>query len=304
MLGQSAYGFIADDAYKLDYPAVYANDTEDASVMVMRLNAKSQDGAPVTTRLVAFNCDTCILVVAMMFPEQPAVPLTNLAVRRVDESLEAQRAMAGAEATASNTQQETSRQVSRASGIFVTRATQPKACFVLECLDAGPEIITPEGLVTKPIGPSIVFVTNSVGRLLDAEGDELIGTPFLRLVAPESLLRASKFIDDLARTDQIVFSSFYLLQTPRLHEDGNQEETAPGRRVEVEVVGAQSDDGVVFLCRRIRVCASPGVAGMPLDAIAIDEEDDAERDGYLSLNEIISSEPETSDCPSRWSSLV
>ncbi|ORX74042.1 hypothetical protein DL89DRAFT_289700 [Linderina pennispora] len=274
MLGQSAYVFIADDAYKLDYPAVYSNDT--ASVLVMRLNAKAQDGASVATRLVAFNCDTCILAVAVMFPEQPAEPLPHLAVRQIDALHETQRAMAAAEAVSQQ-------------GIYVTQATQPKACFVLEC--PSDQAMAP-GLVATPIGPSIVFVTNSVDRLLLVDGDELIGTPFLRLVAPESMVTASKFIDDLGRTDEIVFASFFLMLQP-----ASGDELPNDRRVEVEVVGAQSDDGVVFLCRRIRVCAEPG---MPSE-VCVDEDIE---DGYLSLAEIISSEPETSDCPSQWTSLA
>ncbi|KAI8323647.1 hypothetical protein GQ54DRAFT_257864 [Martensiomyces pterosporus] len=318
MVGHSAVNFIADDWYAQDYPEAYQEDDDETSVTVMNLNAKRNGGDPIATRLVAFNCETCILIVAIMFPEQPYTPLSTLGVRRLDHALEQQ-------SQPPSRNEGPGAQVARpprTQSVFVTRAPQPKACFVLERISSqqvhASEDESNSHLVTKPNGPQIVFVTNSINRILNLDGDELINTPFLRLLAPESLVKASQFLDELSRSDGIVFALLYFLRTPfsgSMDEDGDGGENGPtsggsshaptSDRVEVELVGAQSDDGAVLLCRKVTVCppAGPG-RGLRGGRIPAGGDDDGGCDGYLSLSEILSSDPETSDCPSLWSNIM
>ncbi|KAJ2445731.1 hypothetical protein GGF42_005897 [Coemansia sp. RSA 2424] len=136
----------------------------------------------------------------------------------------------------------------------------------------------------------IVLVTNSISRLVEVDGDDLINTPLLRLVAPESLARTAQFLEDLPLTD----GRGQLFADPSRLQGG-------GSRVEVEMAGAHSDDGAVLLCRRVRVCSQGDVA-MALEANTKRRDKVPESDGgYLSLSDLLSSDLETSDCLSTWS---
>ncbi|KAJ2468735.1 hypothetical protein GGI02_003614 [Coemansia sp. RSA 2322] len=282
MVGSSAYGFITDDPYLQSYPSMYCGDADETSVTIMNVNAMHSGGAPVATRLVAFSCDTCILVVAMMFPDMPCVAPPTLNIQR----------MQGPEAAGDSR--------GRIS-VHVTQAPHPRACLVVEhvSLTSSELAVFPgseqAGIVSKPNGPHIVFVTNSISRVVRADGDELINTPFLQLVAPESLSRAAQFLQELATNEGVMFSTLLLLENPL----ADPLEAVAGNRVEVEIVGAHSDDGAVLLCRRVRV-RSPAEAAADFDRRLTSRV--PESDGYLSLSDLLSSDLETSDCPSTWAS--
>ncbi|KAJ2741601.1 hypothetical protein GGI20_005073 [Coemansia sp. BCRC 34301] len=294
MIGSSAYGFITDDEYAQSYPTAYCGDADETSVTVMNINATHSGGDLIATRLVVFSCDTCFLVVAMMFPGSPSVALPTLDIHRMQRG--------GAEPAVPAQQQQ-----SRQSSVHITRAPHPRACMVVEnASPLGLPVTTASlehsSLVTKPIGPHIVFVTNSISRIIEADGDELIDTPLLRLVAPESLAKTAQFLEDLALTDGVVFSSLFLLERPFVE---SPLWSGSGNRVEVELVGARSDDGAVLLCRRVRTCSS-SEAAMALATRTrhqgrVPGSDD---DGYLSLSDLLSSDLETSDCPSMWATTA
>ncbi|KAJ2327094.1 deubiquitinating enzyme, partial [Coemansia sp. RSA 2681] len=68
---------------------------------------------------------------------------------------------------------------------------------------------------------------------VEVDRDELINTPLLQLVAPESLARTAQFLEGLALTDE--HGIFPFADPSRLQGGGS--------RVEVEMAGAHSDDG-------------------------------------------------------------
>ncbi|KAJ1820783.1 hypothetical protein LPJ56_003365, partial [Coemansia sp. RSA 2599] len=270
MIGQSAYMFMTDDSYAQSYPNMYCGDIDETSVAVMYINVKRDSGELIASRIFIFSCDTCNIIIAVMCPGRVRAnpPTVNLHRPPVAPG-------------------------SRLDG--ASREMHLRSCMVLETSRSG-DIVLPggqqSGMTTSPGGPKIVFVTNSISRLLDTDGDELIDKPFLKLVAPESLADAARFLDDVFASSNVVFARLFLLHRPAVNE-GNGGGCS---RIEVEIVGAHSSDGVVLLCRMIRYCAAPrrslGAAAGFQKPQAVKEE---LYGGHRSLAELISSDPETSD---------
>ncbi|KAJ2787727.1 hypothetical protein GGI15_000498 [Coemansia interrupta] len=273
MIGQSAYAFLASDTHTAAYPHASCGSLDETCVTILDLNAQ-HTGTLLATRVHIFSCDSCNLIVATMQPGH---------VRRQPPAMDVCRPF-----SPSSEPSEPS-----ASAVRVARETRLRACLVL-----GPWVSHPvvsadggsAGVVTNPLGPRVVFATNSVSRMLDVDGDELVDMPFLRMVAPESLGEAAGFLERLGRQESFVFARIFLVRRP-----GDAGEVGWGR-AEVEVVGARSDDGAVLLCRMLGVYAAPQVGGMANGGsgwMAGRELDP----GYASLAELLSSDAETSDCP-------
>ncbi|KAJ1647690.1 hypothetical protein LPJ64_000937 [Coemansia asiatica] len=274
MIGHSAYTFMTDDNFTQSYPTLYCGDADETSVAVMHLNVKRNNGDLIASRVFVFGCDTCNVVIAVMYPGR---------VRLNPPAMNLHRPPVASE--------------SRLDG--ASSETHLRSCMVLE-RSRPLELALPtgqsSGVSTSPGGPKIVFVTNSISRLLDTDGDELIDRPFLKLVAPESLADAAGFLDDIFASNNVVFARLLLLYRPASSNDSTNEVHS---RVEVEIVGAHSDDGAVLLCRMIRHCAGP--RRPPLGSSSGFQKAHSRKKelagGYRSLAELISSDPETSDCP-------
>ncbi|KAJ2888078.1 hypothetical protein FB639_000884 [Coemansia asiatica] len=123
-------------------------------------------------------------------------------------------------------------------------------------------------------GPRVLFASRSFSRIVGVETDEVQGLGFLTLVAPRDVTRASEFLEK-------VFVSMDVLVEQLAFVVGERE-------IVVEVMAAGSSEGAMLLCQM----KAP-------DRTCDDEE------GYLSLEDIISSDPETSDCADdMWRSLL
>ncbi|KAJ1880002.1 hypothetical protein H4R99_002089 [Coemansia sp. RSA 1722] len=272
MIGHSAYVFMIDDSYSQSYSSLQCGDTDETSVAVMHINTKHENGELVASRVFVFSCDTCNVIIAVMYPGRVRQSAPTMSISRpplAPVSI-----------------------LDRAS-----RETQLRSCMVLE-QPQPTEVMLPNGLssgvTTSPGGPKIVFVTNSISRLLDTDGDELVGMPFLKLVAPESLADAARFLDDMLASNNVVFARLFLLY--RLLNSNS--EGSSRSRIEVEIVGAHSDDGAVLLCRMIRYCAAPRkYLGSGAGFQKLRSTKEGVDSGYRSLAELISSDPDTSDCP-------
>ncbi|KAJ1953167.1 hypothetical protein GGI12_006071 [Dipsacomyces acuminosporus] len=148
--------------------------------------------------------------------------------------------------------------------------THYQACFVLDgtSVDTG-------------TGPRIIFTTDSINRILDVDSSDLHEIPFLSLVAEEDNEKTRGFLDKALNSDELVLERLQLLVDPL-------EASRPeGRRtISVEFMAMGSDDGAVMLCQ-------------------LDKQDTPGFDNgrYIPLEEIISSDPETSDFPERWSRM-
>ncbi|KAJ1960018.1 hypothetical protein GGI12_004030 [Dipsacomyces acuminosporus] len=157
-----------------------------------------------------------------------------------------------------------------ANGMYSMKSTY-QACFVLE------EMSTSS--LDGDTGPKIVFITDSINRILDTDSCDLQGLPFLDLVAIEDKEKAAAFLEKTLNDNELVLERLHLLVNPL--EDS---QTASPKCVSVEFMAMGSDDGAVVLCQLER----PWIAGRN------------ENVGYMSLEDIISSDPETSDFPDLW----
>lgn len=134
----------------------------------------------------------------------------------------------------------------------------PRACVILERLGE------------RPMGPRIIFASNTLERIAGVEASDIQDTSFLELVAARDVSRAAKFLGEVERSADIVLEHLTLR-----HADGDE--------VAVEVLAAGSDDGAILLCQQLTNIRNSTMDG-----------------GCLSLEEMISSDPETSDACSNF----
>ncbi|KAJ1958116.1 hypothetical protein EC988_000483 [Linderina pennispora] len=157
-----------------------------------------------------------------------------------------------------------------------------QACLVLDLVSRLRE--------PMPLGPNVIFATNSIEQIIGVEATEFQGLPFLSAVAPADVTKAGEFLQNISTSNAIAFVTIRLLQNPLSEEnpDGSQQ-------VEVEIMGAGYDDGAILLCQPVqqhRLGDTQPSAGHPANY-----NDDT---GYLSLEELISTDAETSGVDATW----
>ncbi|KAJ2768653.1 hypothetical protein IWQ56_002856 [Coemansia nantahalensis] len=279
------------------------DETDAASAYVMYVNAKAADGTPAVQRATTFKCDNCVVFVTLTLPKSQYREHTRLEVQLLDQGMkqldvsqrrrEYQAAVAAAAA-------HRSRRASLQASMYRAQGARVKAAFVLERLDAVEAGMGLRGALLA--GARVVFATGSVSRLIDADTSDLHQVPFMKLVAPEDLLHVGRFFDRLAETTDVLFETFSLLSRPPVVEGdvavGDNENT----RVVVECVGAGSRDGVALLLAKLRTMPPPkrDSMGNYIHSRVREVSDEA---GYISLSELISSDPDSSDVPAAWAQL-
>ncbi|KAJ2808097.1 hypothetical protein H4R20_001009 [Coemansia guatemalensis] len=313
LVDKRATDFIADQFDVSDYPKIYMRkdnqpgaasaseelgEDDDASAFVMYGNIKSANGTPMFHKITAFKCDNCVIYIGVTYPEIRSWDQKELVVQMLDGAMQkvnmTQERLALADRRSENSTG--GRRIgfrARCGSVSLT-----KAAFVLEspntaCVDNN------TNMSNRQMGPLIAFVTDSVNRLVDADTSDLMGYPFLQLVAPEDVLYVSRFFQRLSDTTNVLFDTFSLLQKPYVIEGDVQVADKDNRRVVVECLGGAVQDGVVLLVRKLRTRAAPVLNSLgdyvrPLPRESNDE------NGYVSLEEILSSDPDTSDAPT-WS---
>ncbi|KAJ2666375.1 hypothetical protein GGH99_006756 [Coemansia sp. RSA 1285] len=154
----------------------------------------------------------------------------------------------------------------------------------------------------NPMGPRIIFASSSLSRITNVDACDIQGTPLMSLVPPEDVTKTARFLERVSVSDDVVIDFLRLLVLDdEFANDGvnssndNDDSADEGYRnplvakgfVDVEVMAAGSADGIILLCQQIR-------SGRILPNGSYDSE------GYLSLEEIISSDIETSDYSGNW----
>ncbi|KAJ2801235.1 hypothetical protein H4R20_003757 [Coemansia guatemalensis] len=274
---------------------IYGSDEDDeANAYVWYANLLAANRPPVLHRLTSFKCDSCVIYIGLAIPEAPYHTRSELEVQMLD----------GAMQNVNVTRRKQS-QSGRAYGrqqipMHAARSNQAKAAFVLENAYTANEVIAAE-TNSRPAGPLIEFVTGSISNLIEADISDLKEYPFLKLVAPEDTLHVSEYLERLTNTTDVLFETFSLLYRPRLFDDdvAITDEACP--RIVVECLGAAVEDGVTLLLRKLYTIPTPTYNCMDSYYYSKMREhyDDS---GYMSLSEIISSDPETTDVPD-WSLL-
>ncbi|KAJ2716983.1 hypothetical protein H4R19_000292 [Coemansia spiralis] len=301
LMAKQAVDFIADshDDYMLAYDekdteetVVADNGADDANAYIMYVNVKAADGTAVLQRMTTFKCDNCVLVVAQMYPEVPFTSKHELEVQMLDGARRRVNVTRQKEAQLARRKQHASARNHRVP-VCYSRGKQTKAALVLE---------NPGVADRCAVGPRTVFVTGSISHIIEADPGDVMHYPFLKLVAPEDVLHVSRFFDHLAATTDVQFETFSLTQHPRIIEGDVPVADADNPRVVVECLGAAVEDGVVLMLRKLRIVPAPkrDSVGNYIHARVLEIDNEY---GALSLAELISSDPKTSDAPDAWSRL-
>ncbi|KAJ2080252.1 hypothetical protein H4R24_003203 [Coemansia sp. RSA 988] len=273
-------------------------EEDEANVYVFYAHVKTASGQPKLGRITTFKCDNCVIFTVSLFPELPFSNRNELEVKMLDGAMKRLNLTRQKEA-----QIERRRVVAAQPGyqpsLYRTPSKQVKAAFVMEnSLESDTSPLTTDN---RQSGPLIVFVTGSVSHLIEADPSDVMQYPFLKLVAPEDVVHVCAFFDQLYQLSDVQFKTFALVKHPHIidgdifvHDDDNP-------RIVVECLAAAVDDGVVLLLRRLRVTPPPKKdnIGNYIHSGIYKIDDDA---GYISLSELISSDPETSDAP-EWSQV-
>ncbi|KAJ2780197.1 hypothetical protein H4R18_003591 [Coemansia javaensis] len=260
IMSRPASEYIADSVHA-DYPLIFTQgeekEGEDAvGAYVFYLNVKTATGASVLERVTAFACDTCVVFVCLSFPDAPFRDRRELEVQVLDREM---------------TRLNVSRHRRHRSAapqppaLFRARSRLPRAALVVEF---------PPRAARCPAGPLITFASGSIGRLVDADADDLDRCPFLRLVALEDVVRVCALFERLAASTDVQHEAFSLLRKPHVIAGDVPVADADNPRVAVECLAAAAHNGAVLLLR---------AAGASGDG------------GHLSLLDLVSSDPETSD---------
>ncbi|KAJ1812617.1 hypothetical protein LPJ56_003804 [Coemansia sp. RSA 2599] len=274
VVGQPALAFVNNNKAD-EYVEQFCHPTNN-TVLISNMVVDSRDQTPTFLRIIHFSCDNLEFNVALKYPDigamaaisgQPSLPPMTSA----DMSGVAAAVMA----------RDGRRRIERRCRMrrsYRPRGQQPgfQACLVLENQRRGVD--------PGVLGPLIVFASTSFERIVGMDASDLQGVEILSLVAPEDVVRTAEFLERAAGSEGVELS------TLRFAVHGH-----PGRFVTVETLGAGSDDGAVLLCQPDRA----SLQQMHRDGWGGDE-----ADGYLSLEEIVSSDPETSDFSDIWQSLV
>ncbi|KAJ1964925.1 hypothetical protein GGI12_001122 [Dipsacomyces acuminosporus] len=132
-------------------------------------------------------------------------------------------------------------------------------------------------------GARVVFSTDSINRILNVDSCDLQNLPFLSLVALQDITRAAAFLDKTLHGNALVLERLRLLENPL--EDS---QLGNPKCVAVEFMAMGSDDGAIMLCQLDKSTKTKNRSNF-------NRANSNSGDGYLSLEDIISSDAETSD---------
>ncbi|KAJ1952534.1 hypothetical protein EC988_003507 [Linderina pennispora] len=283
-IGTPATEFITGESLET-YPANFAGHTTD-NVFISYVRITTSDGSAVVIRTISFICSSIAFIIGSFDP--------NGLFERMMQRDHIKRFRY---VTKDENRMETLMQINQAiseepdSGSSTAVAPQERlhgstqehqhvliqTCIILDNLERVDS--------RTPHGPTITFLTNSMEQIIDVDATDLQGTPFLSLVAVDDISKAGEFLQDVASNSDISFTTLKLLR----HPFGAPAEGQPPACITVEMMGAGSETGAILLCQ-------PAV-GLHLQRMNCDLDEDT---GYMTLEELVSSEAETSECDSAW----
>ncbi|KAJ2829472.1 hypothetical protein IWW50_000835 [Coemansia erecta] len=312
VLSMSASSFITDD-FKADYSHIYNkevdsqdedkldadDDDDEANVHCFYVNITSATGTPTLVRVTSITCSNCVIAAVMAFPEITNQNQKELEVEMLDGAMK--RVNITRERVAQIERQKSrSAPVGQERMLFRARNKQVKAAVILERADVAS--LETEETGGRSTGPLIVFCTGSISHLIEADTSDVMNYPFLKLVAPESVVHVSNFLDKVLDSSEVMFETFALLKQPHIIDGDIFVSDEENRRVIVECLGAGSSDGVALLLRCLRIEPAPKRNTMG-DYVQSSSHDINKDSGYLTLADIISSDAETTDAAAAWSKL-
>ncbi|KAJ2614855.1 hypothetical protein H4S08_001507 [Coemansia sp. RSA 1365] len=273
-------------------------EDEEANVYVFYAHILTASGQPVLERATTFKCDNCVIFIGSVFPEIPFNNRNELEVKMLDGAMRRLNLTRQKEAQIERRKALAS-QPGYQPSLYRAPSKQIKAAFVLEHTRETDS--SPLSEDNRQSGPLIVFVTGSVSHLIEADPSDIMQYPFLKLVAPEDIVHVSEFFEQLYKSTDVQFRNFALVKHPHIIEGDIFIHDSDNPRIVVECLAAAVDDGVVLLLRKLRVLPPPKKdnVGNYIHSSVYKMDDEP---GYISLSELISTDPETSDAP-EWSQV-
>ncbi|KAJ2058375.1 hypothetical protein GGI17_005094 [Coemansia sp. S146] len=270
-VGQTALWFI-ENGNAEDYREHFGSHTDEDNVLITQVYVRTSSGVPVYVKLVNFSCDNLAFNVCFLYSETlpTRVERSPLRVEQVHPGGVSEQ-MTSRQRSLMTAHRERNRRAAVLSG-----SRSARACLTLESIGGCTE--------ESSMGPRVLFASNSFDRIISIDACDIQGVPFLLLVAPEDVAKAGRFLDNIKSASTVLIEHLLLLADP-LAEPTNGEQRGP-RTVAVEIMAAGADSGAVMLCQLARQPLSSGICELS--------------DGYMSLEDIISSDPETSDMADVW----
>ncbi|KAJ2657396.1 hypothetical protein IW148_005213 [Coemansia sp. RSA 1199] len=254
-------------------------DEDDADVYCWYTNLKNATGGAVLHKMVSMKTDDMVIFMGTAYAEaRHQIHNEHL---NVTQKMLSARDRRGTE--------------NERNSMYRTRNRQAKAAFILENQQTLTEANdSPDAHVT---GPLIMFSTNA-NHLIEADMSDLISFPFLKLVAPEDVLCVTNFCDKLIGSTDVQFEQFSLLYQPHVIDGDIVVSDEDNQRVVVECLGSAVKDGVVLLLRKLCIAPPPkwDTMGNFIRATIAPDSDDG-----LSLFDLLSDDPSTSEAPDCWS---
>ncbi|KAJ2667715.1 hypothetical protein IWW42_005740 [Coemansia sp. RSA 1085] len=315
MVGTSAMSYSADTHAK-HYSCEWPEDNPELGVTMMPHNLRRKDGSTVFTHSIAINCSGYLFTIVNAFPEMGKVDLgesilyklqhqtdynaldasksqaslDSISTRTVETPLpENDQSEAGSEDLVNLKLPQVTKDSLQKAHVYTARASRIKACMILNRNYEGNQVH----------GPTVEFVTNTISNIYygDTDAHELIDQPFFSLVAPQDVSKAAVYLDNLFKITRPQLCSLKLRRHPIAY---SQEQPANdnGEFIEIEVFGASSGDKAMLLCQRIRKNHKPAVVSQVNRHASFN--DDGDDLPYMSLEEIISSDPGSSDLNEQW----
>ncbi|KAJ1886445.1 hypothetical protein LPJ81_006702, partial [Coemansia sp. IMI 209127] len=320
MVGTSALDY-SSDPYAKHYSCAWPADNPELGVTMMPHNLVHKNGDYVFTHYIAINCSGHIFALIHAFPELGRVEMTgDSMLYKLQHELSFAEEYKGDNAQPSSpdannaptqpSEQQTQNEVGQGqenvadlvnpkqplvtkeslhkAHIFTARAARAKACFILNTADSAP----------ASQGPTIEFVTNTVSDVFggDTDGHEIIDRSFLSLVAPQDVTKAAVYLDSLRRMTKPQLCGLRLLRDPA---GPSTRQTGDDEYINVDLFGASSEDKILLLCQKKRekgFLDAPIVPGrIPVGEVSMLPPKDDDMAQYMSLEQIISSNPDTTD---------
>ncbi|KAJ1965916.1 hypothetical protein GGI12_000437 [Dipsacomyces acuminosporus] len=261
LIGKSPETLISDDEASEEFKTHHGSATDD-NVIMTNLFATSKTGIPVYLRTIAFACGNVNVGIVRSYPH----------INSPEQLSEGPVTVQRYKCILSDEQENSGNRGGLDAGTMYSMRTNHQACFVLS--DFSPNDIDGDST------PKIIFTTDSINRILDVDSCDLQNVSFLSLVTMEDRQKAYEFVEKSRSSNELVLERLDLLSNPI-----DDAELRHPRSISVEFMGIGSDDGVIMLCQLTKSRISNRVAS---------------NSGYLSLEDIISSDPETSDFPDEW----
>ncbi|KAJ2805468.1 hypothetical protein H4S07_004010 [Coemansia furcata] len=283
MVGHSVLDYSCDSHAK-HYSCQWPADNPELGVTMLPHNLRHKQGHKVYAHVTSINCSGHMFAIVTGFPELGDVQINESILYKLQYETEFDpngvtvREEQSKEDILNPPHRPITKDSLRKANMYTARACRAKACFVL-CMEL-------EDALAQ--GPKIEFVTNSISKIYDGttDGYEIIGMPFFSLVAPADITKAAAYMDSLRTSARPQLCSLRLLRHATDSSDN-------GSLVEVELFGAVSDNKTVLLCQKLRRRSNGRERGIEEDELP-----------YMSLEEIISSDPDSTDIGEQWNEMV